>query len=103
FYAQYTRNNMCFRVIKCPILRRSSFFIYRTKYNFWNLRPIRSSRTHDTGLYGNIQRAIFQIFAPHIVGGGGKSLHLCMCSYIIQSLSEVTPPPYKLALSYHNS
>src|SRR3546814_15903290 len=69
--------------------RKASFLIKRTEYNTAYLRPISGTRTHHTGLNGDIQATVAQILSTHVARSSGQCLHFGMGSHIVQPLGKV--------------
>ena len=84
FVFQYTASDLTFGVQGMGrIVGVATLLVATAINNAGYLAPAQGSGTHRTGLYGNVERAVGEVFSPQFVSCSGDSLHLGMGCHIV--------------------
>lgn len=66
------------------------------------LAPTEGPGTHEARLYGDVERAVSEIFSSKIIGSRCYGLHFGMCGDIGQCFGEVVAARYYLSAAHYN-
>ena len=84
------------------IVMIAALLIHSPIDNTRNLCPSDGSGTHRTGLYGDIQCTVSQVFPAKGVCSRGDGLHLSMGRHVAECFRQVVSPGDDTVFAYHN-